>query len=151
MTSKSIYVTKSSIFVVNVMTKYKVGIKGKNYEFSFEEENLGAFKNGLQSFISLVKEFEKPTARMASNVKRRGGRRPPFIKTPILELMKKEPEWFADKFPENVTEKLKTQYGVVGAKTESVNVALVRLFQNGLLTRKEMQGKYAYSVLSVPR
>ncbi|MDI6847964.1 MAG: hypothetical protein QMD23_07570 [Candidatus Bathyarchaeia archaeon] len=109
-----------------------------------------AFKEGLQSFISLVKEFEKSPIKIPSSSKR-GGRRPPFIKNAILELKEKEPEGFIDKFPEDVTNKLKTQYGVAGAKTDSVNVALIRFFKEGRLTRKEIQGKYAYSVPTIPK
>lgn len=137
--------------VVMDMPNYKVSIRRKDYEFSFEEENIKAFKDGLQGFIGLVEEFEKPVASVASSSKRGGGRRPPFVKSAIIDLMKKEPEYLVDKFPEDVANKLKTQYGVVGAKTESVNVALIRYFKSGLLTRKEIQGKYAYSVLKVPQ
>jgi hypothetical protein len=135
------------------MQKYKLNIRRKEYEFSFEEENIKAFKDGLQPFIELVGSFEKPVSNVSNGSKasKRGGRRPPFIKGAIIELIKKEPEWMVDKFPENVADKLKTQYGVVGAKTESVNVALIRYFKKGLLARKEMQGKYAYSVQTIPQ
>ena len=133
------------------MAKYRIRIMGKGYEFSFEDENIDSFRDGLKSFISLVREFEKAPPRLLSSSKRGGGKRPPFIKNAILELIKKEPEWFVDKFPEDVTDKLKTEYGAVGAKTSSVKVALIRLFKDGYLTRKEIQGKYAYSVLTVPK
>ena len=133
------------------MTKYRIQVRRKDYEFSFEEENLNAFKDGLQNFLSLVKEFEKPVATVASkSSKRGGGRRPPFVKNAVLELIKKEPEWLIDKFPKDVRDKITTEYGAVGAKAASVNVVLIRLFNARRLTRKEIQGKYAYSVLSIP-
>jgi hypothetical protein len=125
-------------------------IIGKGYEFSFEEENMEAFKEGLQSFVSLVREFEKTPIKIASSSKR-GGRRPPFIKNAILELIEKEPGWCIDKFPEDIANKLKTEYRVAGAKGDSVEVALIRLFKDGRLTRKEIQGKYAYSVPTIPK
>jgi len=129
------------------MPKYRIGIKRKDYEFSFEEENLKNFKEELPDFISFVDEFEKPLGRASRG--KRGGRRPPFIKKAIEELIEKEPEWLVEKFPEDIEEKIKTQYGVVGAQTNSVNVALIRFFKKGSLTRKEVQGKYAYSVQSI--
>lgn len=133
------------------MTRYRVDIRRKDYEFSFEEENLKAFKDGLEGFIDIVEQFGKPVARASTSSKRGGGRRPPFIKSAIGQIMEKEPEWLIRKFPKDVAEKLKTQYGVPGAKEDSVKVALLRFFKKGSLTREEIQGKYAYSVLSVPR
>lgn len=131
--------------------KYRLKIRRKGYEFSFEEENFKTFKDGLPSFLSFVEEFEKPVAVVAGKTsKRGGGRRPPFIKSAVMELMKKEPEWLIDKFPEDVQKKISTEYGAVGAKAPSVNVVLIRLFNARQLTRKEINGKYAYSVLSVP-
>jgi len=131
------------------MTKFAVNIKRKDVEFSFEEDNIKAFRGGLQDFIKLVDEFEKPVASVSSSLKRGGGRRPPFVTNAIDELMKKEPEWLVNKFPEDIAEKLTTEYGVPGAKPESVNVVMIRKFQKGLVTRREMNGKYAYSVLKV--
>lgn len=133
------------------MTRYRVDIRRKDYEFSFEEESLKAFKDGLEDFILIVEEFGKPVAKASASSKRGGGRRPPFIKRAIQEIMEKEAEWFVKKFPEDVAKRLKTRYGVPGAKDESVTVALMRLFKKGLLTREEIRGKYAYSVLSIPR
>jgi len=78
-----------------------------------------------------------------------GGRRPPFIKNAILSIIKKEPEWFVDKSPEEVTEKLKTIYGVPGANVTPVGTALIRLFADGELTRKEVDGKYLYSITAL--
>lgn len=132
------------------MKRFTVTIRRKDCEFGFEEETIEAFKEGLQSLVTLVDQFSKPVAGSLSGSKRGGGRRPPFVKNAILDLLKKEPEWMVEKFDESVAEKLRTEYGVVGAKTESVNVALLRLFSNGQLTRKEINGKYAYSVLKVP-
>jgi hypothetical protein len=133
------------------MKGYSVTIRRKDYEFSFEEETIGAFNAGLKDFVALVAQFAKPVTSTGTGTDRRGGgRRPPFLKNAILDLIKKEPEWVVEKSDENFAEKLKTQYGVVGAKTESVNVALIRLFKDGQLTRKEIDGKYAYSVLRVP-
>jgi len=133
------------------MTRYSIQVKRKDYEFSFEEENLKSFKDGLEDFLSLVDEFEEPTAAVASkSSKRGGGRRPPFVKNAVLELIEKQPEWLIDKLPEDVLGKITTEYGAVGAKKESVNVVLIRLFNQRVLTRKEIEGKYAYSVPSVP-
>lgn len=137
--------------LVSIDMSYRISIKRKDYEFGFEEKSIEAFKDGLQSFITLVNEFEKPLAGVANVSKRGGGRRPPFIRNAIGELMKKEPDWLVNKFPEDVADKLKTEYGVVGAKTESVNVALMRYFKSGHLTRKETQGKYAYSIPRIPQ
>lgn len=133
--------------------KYKLSVRRKDFEFSFEEETFKAFKDGLQPFIDLTESFGKPVSHTSNGSKtsKHGGRHPPFVKGAIMELIRKEPEWMVDKFPENVADKLKTQYGVVGAKAHSVNVALIRYFKKGLLARKEMQGKYAYSVLKVPQ
>jgi hypothetical protein len=133
--------------------KYKLSVRRKEFEFSFEEETFKAFKDGLQPFIDLAESFGTPVTRTSNGSKtsKRGGRRPPFIKRPVLELIKKEPQWAVDKSPENFADKLKTQYGVVGARPETVNVVLIRLFKRGLLTRKEIQGKYVYSVLQVPK
>jgi len=133
------------------MTRYSIQVKRKDYEFSFEEENLKSFKDGLEDFLSLVDEFEEPVTEIVSkSSKRGGGRRPPFVKNAILELIEKQPEWLIEKFSEDVLGKITTEYGAVGAKKESVNVVLIRLFNQRLLTRKEIEGKYAYSVPSVP-
>lgn len=143
--------TNYNFIVVIEMPTYRIGIRRKDYEFSFEEENLENLKGGLQDFLSLVEGFEKPTTTVANkSSKRGGGRRPPFVKNAILELTQKEPAWLIDKFPVDVRNKINTEYGAVGAKTESVNVVLIRLFNARMLTRKELDGKYAYSMLSVP-
>jgi hypothetical protein len=125
----------------------------KDFEFIFEEEDIEAFRKGIQGFTSLVEELEKGLikTKAITGSRRGGGKRPPFIKNAVLELMEKEPSWFVDKFPEDVANKLKTQYGVVGAKVSSVKVVLIRLFNEKRLTRKEIQGKYAYSVLTIPK
>jgi hypothetical protein len=81
--------------------------------------------------------------------RRGGGKKPPFIKNAILNIIQKEPSWFVMKSPEDVTEKLKTEYGVPGANAKPVGVALIRLFTDGLLTRKESEGKYLYSITAL--
>jgi hypothetical protein len=87
-----------------------------------------------------------------ANLRRRGGgRRPPFIKSAILNIIEREPEWFVDKCPEDVTDKLKTSYGVPGAKVKPVGTALIRLFADGELTRKEVGAKYLYSITALKR
>lgn len=135
--------------------KYKLDVKRNEFEFSFEEETFKAFKDGLQPFIDLAESYGTPISNHPSNgsktSKRAGGKRPPFVKGPVLELIKKEPEWVVYKFAEDFTDKIKTQYGVVGAKVKSVKVVLIRLYQDRLLTRKDIQGRYAYSVLKVPQ
>jgi len=130
------------------MAKYRISVRKKDYEISYEEEDLKAFKNGIQNFFSLIEEIGKPVTKLTT-ISKRGGYRPPFVKKAIEELIKKEPEWFVERFPEDVHNKIKTEYGAVGAKIESVNVALIRLFKKGSLTRKEIHGKYAYSVPTV--
>jgi hypothetical protein len=130
------------------MTKYRISVRKKDYEISYEEEDLNAFKGGVQNFFDLVEEIGKPISKLTT-ISKRGGFRPPFVKRAIEELIKKEPEWFVEKFPEDVLDKIKTQYGAVGAKVDSVKVVLIRLFKKGILTRKEIQGKYAYSVPTV--
>jgi hypothetical protein len=132
------------------MTKYGIYIKRKDCEFRFEDENLKAFKDGLAGFLSLVEEFIKPVAASTGKSDRRGGgRRPPFVKNAIMDLIEKEPQWFVKQFPEQVKDKIATEYGAVGAKNQSVNVVLIRLFSKHVLTREEIEGKYAYSVPSI--
>jgi len=80
-----------------------------------------------------------------------GGRRPPFIKNAILNIIEKEPQWFVDKSPEDVTERLTTSYGVPGAKVPPVSTALIRLFADGELTRREADGKFLYSITALKR
>lgn len=81
--------------------------------------------------------------------RRGGGRKPPFIKSAILNIIQKDPKWFVEKSSEDVTDKLKTEYGVPGANVSPVNVALIRLFTDGTLTRKESGGKYLYSITAL--
>jgi hypothetical protein len=132
------------------MTKYEIYIKRKDHEFRFEDENLKTFKEGLADFLSVVEEFDKQAAALTGKSDRRGGgRRPPFVKNAIMDLIKEEPQWFVNKFSEQVKDKIATEYGAVGAKNQSVNVALIRLFSKGILTRGESEGKYAYSVPSI--
>jgi hypothetical protein len=64
-------------------------------------------------------------------------------------LIQKEPRWFVEKSREDVAEKLKTEYGVPGANIKPVGVALIRLFTDGTLTRKESGGKYLYSITAL--
>jgi hypothetical protein len=85
------------------------------------------------------------------DVKRRGGRKPPFYKSNIQRIINKEPEWFVDKDAKEVTTKLKTEYGVPGANETQVSTALLRFFADGLLTRKEVDKKYLYSVTSLKK
>jgi hypothetical protein len=131
------------------MPKYVVNIKRKDSEFTYEEDSLKAFKDGLEAFTDMVEKFGKPVAGASGSSKRGGGRRPPFLTNAIDELLKKEPAWLVNKFSEQIAEKLTTEYGVPGAKAESVNVVMIRKFQRGLVTRKEINGKFAYSVLKV--
>jgi len=56
---------------------------------------------------------------------------------------------FVEKSPEDVTEKLKTEYGVPGVNVTPVSTALIRLFTDGHLTRKESGGKYLYSITAL--
>lgn len=134
------------------MPRYRITIRKNECELSYEDENLKTFKDGLPNFIGLVDEFEKPAVKVeATASKRGGGRRPPFIKNAVLEIIEKEPEWFVNKSPDDVADRLRTQYGVPGAKRSSVNVVLCRLFKKRMLTRQDVEGKYSYSVLTVPQ
>ncbi|HVP26961.1 MAG TPA: hypothetical protein VMT26_04780 [Candidatus Bathyarchaeia archaeon] len=83
------------------------------------------------------------------SIRHGGGRKPPFYRGNIQRIIEKEPEWFVDRSVEEVASKLKTEYGVPGANEKPVGTALTRLFQKNLLTRKEADGKYLYSVTSL--
>lgn len=101
------------------------------------------FKQAIKTKSIPPKDVSVSTTRTE---RRGGGRRRPFIKKAILKIKKKEPQWFVDKSPNEVLVKLKTEYGVPGANLEPVRTALMRLFRDGEFTRKEMEGKYVYSV-----
>jgi len=109
--------------------------------------------NLYELFTDAIKKGKVTTGVEGESQPRRkgGGRRPPFIKNAILNIIKQEPEWFVDRSPEEVTEKLKTIYGVPGANVTPVGTALIRLFADGELTRKEVDGKYLYSITALKR
>lgn len=86
---------------------------------------------------------------MGKSTKRGGGRRSPFIKSAVEDLIEKEPQWFIKKSADQVKEKITTEYGAVGAKTTTVNVVLIRLFNKRKLTRDEIEGKFVYSIPSI--
>jgi hypothetical protein len=108
------------------------------------------FKQAISSAdLSITGEGITPATKGG---RRGGGKRPAFIKNAILNIMKKEPEWLREKSPEDVTEKLKTEYGVPGANVKPVGTALIRLFADGILTRKESsEGKYLYSISALQK
>ena len=104
------------------------------------------FKETISSGAIPISEVSTPTTKGG---RRGGGRKSPFIKNAILNIIQKEPKWFVEKSPEDVTEKLKTEYGVPGANVTPVSTALIRLFTDGHLTRKESGGKYLYSITAL--
>lgn len=77
---------------------------------------------------------------------RHSGKKVSFYRTNIQRIIDEEPEWMAEKNTSEVVTKLKTEYGVPGADDNGVQVNLIRFFKKGLLTRKEVDGKYLYSV-----
>jgi hypothetical protein len=102
--------------------------------------------------LAIEKEPRQPKEKeVAKKDKRIGGRKAPFYKNNIRRIIDEEPEWFVEKDVEAVAEKLKTAYGVPGAKEIPVSTALLRLFKEGLLTRKEEKGKYLYSVTTLKK
>jgi hypothetical protein len=105
-----------------------------------------AFKLAIEEKPEKTKQKDTP-----KKLKRAGGRKAPFYKGNIQRIMDKEPEWFVDKDAAAVAEKLKTEYGVPGAQEVPVSTALMRKFKKGLLTRKEENGKYLYSVISTKK
>ncbi len=83
--------------------------------------------------------------------KKSSGRKAPFYKGNIQRIIDEEPEWFVEKDAGAVAEKLKTEYGVPGAQEIPVSTALQRIFTKGILTRKEENGKYLYSITAIKK
>jgi hypothetical protein len=108
-----------------------------------------AFKLAIKEKPEKTEESKEKGA--SKKPKRAGGRKAPFYKGNIQRIMDEEPEWFVDKDAGAVAEKLKTEYGVPGAQEIPVSTALMRKFKKGLLTRKEENGKYFYSVVSTKK
>jgi hypothetical protein len=131
-------------------------MKWGNTEFEIE----GVADKELKNKINYLYETFKlaiAKAPMSQNKERKkslrkgGGRKPPFYKNNIRRIIDEEPEWFVEKDAKEVADKLKTEYGVPGAKETVVSTTLKRFFKNGLLTRKEAKGKYLYSVTSLKK
>jgi hypothetical protein len=77
---------------------------------------------------------------------RHTGKKVSFYRTNIQRIIDEAPEWMVEKSTSDVVTKLKTEYGVPGADDNGVKVNLIRFFRKGLLTRKEVDGRYLYSV-----
>jgi hypothetical protein len=110
------------------------------------------YKIFKQAIVEQPESTQKKRAHIGKDkksIRRGGGRKPPFYRGNIQRIIEKEPEWFVEKSVEEVTNKLKTEYSVPGANETPVGTALSRLFQKNLLTRKEADGKYLYSVTSL--
>jgi hypothetical protein len=124
-------------------------------EFEIEGVANKELKNKIdylyETFKLAIQKTPKTTKEKLSikRSKQGGGRKTPFYKSNIQRIIDEEPQWFVEKGVTDVVEKLKTQYGVPGAKDTPVGTALTRLFQKGLLTRKEDKGKYFYSVTTL--
>lgn len=143
---------------LDTANKIRCRIKWGNAEFEIEgaadpelnkkiNDLYDIFKQAISSAsIPTEGEGALPATRAGH---RGGGKKPAFIKNAILNIIQKEPSWFVEKSPEDVMEKLKTEYGVPGANVSPVGVALIRLFADGHLTRKESEGKYLYSITAL--
>jgi len=140
--------------------KVRCRIKYGTAEFEIEGVADADLKKKINDLYDIFKQAVSieniptpiPEATLTTKGGRRGGgRKPPFIKSAILNIIHKEPHWFIEKSPEQVTEKLKTEYGVPGANVTPVRTALIRLFADGLLTRKELEGKFLYSITALRR
>ena len=67
----------------------------------------------------------------------------PSYKKNIQRIIENEPEWFIEKDIGDVASKLKTEYGVPGAKEIQVSNTLIKFFKKGILARKEEKGKWS--------
>jgi hypothetical protein len=132
-------------------------LKWGDTEFEIEGVVNGDLKKKVdylyETFRRAITEETEPQKRKGHKkaVTRHGGRKTPFYKSNIQRIISKEPEWFANKDAREVTTKLKTEYGVPGANEKQVGTTLSRLFADGLLTRKEVDKKYLYSITSLEK